>query len=370
MLRVHAPYRTMAAHAGFFCCHIFCRYSQPFTCISVCAKEYYTYGGWNLSNGYTISSQTITPSFSGHQTFPFRYTWLKKGVDAVRADPAIFSSADASVTLGVGKNMVDSIRHWCRASRFIEEGTGRPGQLTIHPGGKATLYQRGQFGTTELGKAIFDENGFDPYLDDPATLWLIHWQIATNTNQATAWYWAFNILRRNQFTPPIFAKEVYKWARQQKQSMRSVSENTLRRDVNCFIRTYCQSRHSDSVAEETFDCPLVELNLIAELPDGDGYEFQRGDKETLPIEVVAWALDTFWKNRFSRRESLSFSDLMYTASSPGRVFRLDEDTMTTYLENLEQLTDGAFHYDETSGLKQVYRHRDFNQMELLERYYG
>ena len=323
-----------------------------------------------MRNTYTIPTQKITPSFSGHQTFPFRYTWLKKGVDAVIADPTIFSSENASVTLGVGKNMVSSIRHWCRVSRLIEEGTGQPEQLTMHLGEKGTVYQRGQFIPTYLGKAIFDENGFDPYLNDPATLWLIHWQIATNTNQATAWYWAFNILRGNQFTSHIFAREVHKWAQQQKQSMRPVSENTLQRDVNCFIRTYCQSRHSDAVIEETFDCPLVELNLIAELPDSDGYEFQRGDKETLPPEIVAWALETFWKSRFSRRDSLSFSDLMYAPSSPGRIFRLDEDTMTTYLENLEQLTDGAFHYDETSGLKQVYRHRDSNQMEFLKRYYG
>ena len=308
-----------------------------------------------MSSAHTISPQIITPSFSGHQTFPFRYTWLKKGVDAVIADPTIFSSENASVTLGVGKNMVSSIRHWCRTTRLIEEDTGQP--------------RRGQFAPTKLGKAIFSEGGFDPYLEDPATLWLIHYQIATNTNQATAWYWAFNVLRSNHFTPQVFAKEVYKWAQQQKQSMRPVSDNTLRRDVNCFIRTYCQSRDSEVIHEETFDCPLTELNLIAELPDGSGYEFQRGDKETLPIEVVTWALDTFWKSHFSRRESLSFSDLMYAPSSPGRVFRLDEDTMTTYLENLGQITDGALQYDETAGLKQVYRHKDLDGMALLKRYY-
>ena len=286
------------------------------------------------------------------------------------ADRTIFLSEDASVTLGVGKNMVASIRHWCRASGLIEEDKGQREQLTMDLREKVTPYRRGQFVPTKLGEAIFDTEGFDPYLEDPATLWLIHWQIATNTNQGTAWYWGFNVLRGNQFRPDIFAKEVYKWAQQQTQSMRPVSESTLRRDVNCFIRTYCQSRHSDAIVEETFDCPLVELNLIAELPDSNGYEFQRGDKETLPIEVVAWALDTFWKKYSFQREALSFSDLMYAPSSPGRVFRLDEDTMTTYLEKLEHLTDGALQYDETAGLKQLYRHRDFNRTEFLERYYG
>ena len=370
MLRARVSSCPMAFHVGCFYCHTFRCYSYFFPLVAVCLRNGSISGGRDLSNAYTIPLQTITPSFSGHQTFPFRYTWLKKGVEAVAEDPTVFSSENASVALGVGKNMVSSIRHWCRVSGLIEEGTGQPKQLTLRLGEKAIVHRRGQFAPTHLGRAIFDENGFDPYLDDPATLWLIHWQIATNTDQATAWYWAFNILRGNQFTPHIFARELYKWAQQQKKSMRPVSDNTLQRDVNCFIRTYCQSRHTDAVVEETFDCPLVELNLIAELPDGSGYEFQRGSKETLPIEVVVWTLDAFWKNHFFRREALSFSDLMYAPSSPGRVFRLDEDTMTTYLENLEQLTKGALQYDETSGLKQVYRHKDFNRIELLEGYYG
>ena len=251
--------------------------------------------------------------------------------------------------------MVASIRHWCLVSRLI----------------KADPPQSGRFVPTDFAKAIFDnQDGFDPYLDDPATLWLIHLQITTNINQATAWYWAFNIFRENQFTPDTFKKQVSEWTQQQKASARPASDNTLQRDVHCFIRTYCQSRHTAAVVEESFDCPLVELNLIVELPENNGYEFQRGEKKTLPIEIVAWTLISFWNNRFPQREALSFSELMYMESSPGRIFRLDEDTMTTYLENLEQLTKGALQYDETAGLKQVYRQRDLNPIELLKRYYG
>ena len=269
-------------------------------------------------------------------------------------DPAVFSSEDASVTLGVGKNMVSSIRHWCSVARLIKTANGQRGKLT----------------PTEFGKDFFDDKeGFDPYLDDPATLWLIHWQIATNIHQATAWYWAFNVLKGNQFSSDTFKRELYEWA-QQTASKQPISDNTLQRDVNCFIRTYCQSRHTTVVLEESFNCPLVELNLIVELPENNGYEFQRGEKKTLPIEIVAWTLISLWNNRFPQREALSFSELMYMESSPGRVFRLDEDTMTTYLEKIEQLTKGALQYDETAGLKQVYRHRDLNPIELLKRYYG
>ncbi len=302
---------------------------------------------------HTFSPYLVNPSFSGHQTFPFRYTWLKKGVDAVMHNPSVFSDKDASVILGVGKNMVSSIRHWCNVS----------GLITTDPS------QRGRFVPSNLGKAIFSENGFDPYLDDPATLWMVHWKIATNMNQATTWYWAFNILKNNQFARPTFKHEMYEWVQHNKESLRPASDNTLERDVNCFIRTYCQSRHHAAVVEESFDCPLVELNLITELPDSEEYEIQRGEKVSLPIEVFTATLIAFWDNRFYERDSLPFIDIMSSPLSPGRIFRLDEDSMTIYLEKLEQLTDGALQYDETADLKQVYRHSDVNPMHLLKRYY-
>ena len=66
-------------------------------------------------------------SFSGHETFPFRYPWLKKGFDAVCADGDAFLREDAVTTLGVGKNMVRSIRHWCLAAGVLQENRGGDG---------------------------------------------------------------------------------------------------------------------------------------------------------------------------------------------------------------------------------------------------
>ena len=52
-------------------------------------------------------------NFAGHESFPLRYSWLKKGFDCLlRNGPHCFSSDEALVQLGVGKNMVRAIRHW------------------------------------------------------------------------------------------------------------------------------------------------------------------------------------------------------------------------------------------------------------------
>src|SRR5438477_7512764 len=97
-------------------------------------------------------------TFSGHETFPFRYPWLKKGFDAVCDDGDVFLRDDAITTLGVGKNMVRSIRHWCLTAGVIETNQGGE--------------EEGSLRATKLGKVLFAKDGLDPYLEDPATLWL------------------------------------------------------------------------------------------------------------------------------------------------------------------------------------------------------
>ena len=121
--------------------------------------------------------------------------------------------------------------------------------------------------------------------------------------------------------------------------------------------------------EDTFDCPLVELNLISDSPDGNAYRFHRGPKPSLPTEIFAAAFSEFWDTYFSENSTLTFTNIAYSEKSPGRTFQLDEDTLVEYLEGLENLTDGAFRYDETAGVKQVYRDRKIASTELLYRYY-
>jgi len=93
-------------------------------------------------------------TFSGHESFPCKSLWLKKGYDFV-ANKNDFNSPDAVITLGVGKNMVASIRFWLKAFGVTNTDV-----------------------LTELGNYLFDESkGKDKYLEDIATLWLLHFNL-------------------------------------------------------------------------------------------------------------------------------------------------------------------------------------------------
>ena len=305
------------------------------------------------------SPDKINTSFSGHETFPFRYTWLKKGFDAVSENPLAFADESATVTLGVGKNMVRSIRHWCLATGLIKKNKGNPDQDGTGGEGLAP---------TKLGKSLLADDGFDPYLEDVATLWLIHWQLATNRDQATTWFWAFSIFGQNEFRKDRFISELIDWA--QKTGKNRISENSIKRDVDCLLRTYIPSRLTKTtIIEDTFDCPLVELNLISDSSDGDTYRFHRGPKDSLPTEIFVATLSKFWDDHFSGNNELAFVHIAYSPNSPGQVFKLDEDTLVEYLDSVEELTGGALRYDETAGVKQVYRDREIDWMEHLRRYY-
>ena len=149
-----------------------------------------------------------------------------------------------------------------------------------------------------------------------------------------------------------------------------ISENSIKRDVDCFFRTYVSSPPTENtIVEDTFDCPLAELKLISESSDGNTYRFHRGPKPSLPIEIFAAALSEFWDARFSGNNTLTLTNIAYSESSPGRIFLLDEDTLVEYLDRLDNLTKGALRYDETAGVKQVYRDRQVDPVKLLHSYY-
>ncbi|MEW5819220.1 MAG: DUF4007 family protein [Cyanobacteriota bacterium] len=299
-------------------------------------------------------------SFSGHETFTFRYSWLPKAVKALadeKKPSCLFSEDNALISLGVGKNMVKSIKHWCLLTDLIEEPKGKKYSAKKY-------YQ-----PTDLAKLIFlSEDKGDPYLEDPATLWLLHWNIATKSERATTWYWAFNNLNRSDFTKKILYKDLMKLA---KEKDADIAENTIKRDIDCFMRMYVPSKITKSTnIEEVLDCPLVDLDLIRELDDHETYEFVKSEKSNLPIEIFAYCLMEFWENHFPHFESLNIEDIQYKANSPGKIFKLTEDSTVSRLMELSELTEQKLHFDETAGLKQIYKKDRIDYKNFLARYYN
>lgn len=293
-----------------------------------------------------------TSSFSGHETFAFRYGWLKKGVDAILRDPAAFSDPYAMVSLGVGKNMVTSIRHWCLTLRLVTPVETGASEL------KATA----------LGQALFGPEGLDPYLEDTGTLWLLHWLLTNSDQRATTWRWAFGLWPQTEFTREQMLNDLK--AQIVRQQASRVTETSLGRDVDTFLHTYLPTRGTRlSGAEDTLTCPLIELHLLRENPVNNHYEFIRGPKPTLPDAILGFALVEYWNHVAPDRETLTFEQISHGAGSPGRVFKLTEDALLERLERIDAWTKKAMLFDQTAGLRQVMRSKQVKGYELILPYY-
>lgn len=293
-------------------------------------------------------------SFSGHESFPFRYTWLTKGVSQCERNPGIFNDDNAMAILGVGKNMVRSIRHWCVTARLLEE-TQKNRSGLLQP--------------TTLGQEIFLVNdAWDPYLEDIGTLWLIHWLIATNKERATTWYFAFNHIHQPEFSRESLENTLHDLMK--RLSSLRVSPGTVKRDIEVFIRTYTAARHLQSkIPEETLDCPLVELNLIRQTKDAGNYVFNRGYQDSLDNSIFLYAILDFAEPRLTKQTTISFEELAYGDRSPGKVFKIDETSIGDRLEQIEGLTHGSILFTETAGLKQITFIRPIDKMSILRKYF-
>jgi len=301
--------------------------------------------------------------FSGHQTFAFRYGWLEKGVHCVKERPCIFSEEDAIVDLGVGKNMVESIRHWCLLARLIEPIPGSSAKRggVFQP---TLLAHRLFFGDSDSGSPAWD-----PHMEDDGTLWLIHWLIVSNPNVRTTWWLAFFEYHRPDFTRGEMIRFLVGAA--ERNGIR-VKETVLARDVDCFLHTYIEHIHRGRRAvapEDGFACPLQELHVIHTLPDEEFFRFDIGSKPTLPASVFAFALGEFIRQYHAGRKTISLQECLYGVGSPGQAFKLDENSLVDLLEQVQELTDGSIGLDETAGLKQLYVLGEFDGMEVLDRYY-
>jgi hypothetical protein len=121
--------------------------------------------------------------------------------------------------------------------------------------------------------------------------------------------------------------------------------------------------------EDTLDCPLTELRLIHQSADHKTFSFSRGTQPGLSDKVLVYAVCDFWRRNSKQSKTLSVHDITHRPGSPGRVFKIDEDSVALRLEKFDTLTSGAMSYGETAGLKQLYLHKEVTVSKALRLVY-
>ncbi|MBZ9845688.1 DUF4007 family protein [Mesorhizobium sp. CA5] len=258
-----------------------------------------------------IAADSLTYRFGGHQSFALRTAWLPKAAQAIQDDDDVFSDPLRGVVrLGLGKNMVESLRAWVEAY------------------GIATR-QDGKWRLTPLGEALLGAGGYDRFLEDEQTLWLLHWNIATlRQNPFFAWELLINRWSERFFT----ASEVMTaFGREAERALRPLSSVSARQHFDVWLHTYLRGRNGRG--EEGIDSPLSSLALVARAGDRETlqgrrepvFAFDVDPKPTISDALFSYCLHDWWNKSFEFEETVSLSSIAFGHNAPGRVFRMPED---------------------------------------------
>lgn len=280
--------------------------------------------------------------FSGHDKFYCRQFWLKKGVHHIH-DGKKFNDS-AVIDLGVGRNMVNSIRFWVNAFGLVNEDN-----------------------LSELAQNLILEGGFDPFIEDIGTVWLLHYNLVSS-NYASLYWYVFNDFLRDkiEFTREMLISNVETYCRKNgdKSSIKSI-EN----DVKVFIDNYKHfTKKEKNGVEARFSGLLYELSLLNKIEkSGDWYKIENSDRPTLDSRIVLFCI---LNNSIEGTSTFSFRDLLDKDNSVGRVFCLSPNGLNDKLQQVSELYPDRLVFSDNAGIKVLQVRGELNSWDILKDYYG
>ena len=277
------------------------------------------------------------PIFSGHESFACKSHWLKRGYDFVRGENN-FNDDDAVVRLGVGKNMVASIKFWLKAIGLLKDT-----------------------GLVDISDHLFDdENGKDPYLEDVGTLWLLHF-LLIQTDYATIYKTTFvDYHRQRNIVEKSKLQNYIKHACFEETGYKNLyNDNTVKRDIGVMLHNYCVKNGSNVNVEDS-NSLFASLNLVCET-EKDIYRFNYDTRSDVPSLIFLYALLV----KFEGRNSISFEDIAELAL----IFCLTNNDLLNIINHLCDLYPSEIVFSDVAGIKELQFRATLNPIEVLDRYY-
>jgi len=278
-------------------------------------------------------------TFSGHDSFQCRQLWLKKGYDYVQ-EGKDFNNEDAVVQLGVGKNMVSSIRFWLKAFNIIDNKDI----------------------PTEFGKRLFDdETGYDPFLEDEASLWLLHYQLVIN-GFASIYSIVFNEFRREKlfFNKETFVNYVKRIG--ERNANLNFNENTVGKDFIVFANLYKNDSENKNV-EDSFSGILSELEILKS-KDKQFY-IENTERDNLPEPIVLYII----LDNSNYGNAISLNSLEFDINSPGSIFALNRSGLMNKISEIVSSSKDITFTDQ-AGIKELQFKNKADAYTILDQYYG
>ena len=281
----------------------------------------------------------VNYKLKGHEKFLLREGWMNKGLFAAKENGThIFLENQGPDVLGVGTNMVKSIRYWMQACGMLEKD-----------GNKEKL--------SDIAEIIFEN---DPYFEDVFSLWLLHSNIAKNIEQATFWYMFFNRFKADAFSKTELQgklkQELFNYVGHQ------VTESSLKDDIDVLLNIYSKEEIRNEDPEDKNVSPLSVLGILKK--EDETYYKVQPDLRKVDSALVLYEISCM----FEDEKSLSIERIEAGEESLGAIYHMTMVTVNKYLDNLESL--GYIRVDRTAGLDMVYPLNIKKPIEIIKDYYN
>lgn len=269
----------------------------------------------------------------------------------VNISPDVFISKEDNPmdVMGIGANMVKSLRYWLQAIGLTQEPVS----------GKRTQK------LTPFGQLVF---AHDKYIEEIGTLYLLHYKLASNKEMATSWYYFFNEFSLSDFAKDDFSTQISNYIKIEDDTA-NVALRSIEDDFTCIINTYVpryKTMPNKISAENNIDCPFGEMGLI---------DILKKEKRHMVYKKVVPSASTFnpWvilaviNDNANGNNELKLSELLTGENNIGRIFNLDSIAMLDVLHEAEKT--GEIKIVRTAGMDIIHLAHNYTFEECVEKYY-
>lgn len=252
--------------------------------------------------------------FGRHETFPVREAWLGKGLGRIRQTGAFRPDLETADALGLGSRMAKSLQFWLEAAG-LSERAARGGRT------RAAV-------PTPLAEVVLSR---DPFLEFPATWWIVHLMIARR--EGSVWSWFFNDFAERTFDRASCVDAFARHVNERAQNRTTFA--VLQRDVACLLATYAAPSGGERPdPEDATVSPLRGLGLVVRHVDTARFERTR-PLDRVPVEAFLAAASLMADD--ADADGLALSDLAGARRSPGRVMGLGPEAIEAAASDAEAL---------------------------------
>lgn len=251
--------------------------------------------------------------------------------------------------------MVSSIRYWLKAFGITSENDV----------------------PTDFGRKLLNNEGWDPYLEDEASLWLLHYQLL-KLRLASTYHLVFNEFRREKIE---FEKKDYlAFVNRKSQAERGISfnERTVGDDFEVFRKMYLADEkaasNEDSFAGILSDLGLVGFYRAIREPNvgsnkgrevEEGYFIENNDRPNLPVVVFLVAI----LEQYASSTSIGLNNLSSDIVGPGSLFALSRSGIWDKTQEAVQKYDFVALQD-YAGIQELQFREKVEPFNVLDHYYG